>query len=233
MKRFEEIIERIDYRVDKSFGSFFTKIARHFSIFSSVILLVLLGLFIYKVMHHRAYYLSSVIEQDVNNIAKILASIDKDCSILSLSGEHLPINFLTVKSFVGSSVGGLNLAYPQKWQGPYLQVNPTHQQRFYELVQTHEGLFLLPGLGISLPSGLVMGRDVKPGFDVSIKKMLEKGGALNHDGSLLGLQLNFKVGEWDPKLKASKSTVERVNVFINEFNQAMPFAKNEDKVFDA
>jgi hypothetical protein len=233
MKRFEEIIERIDYRIDKSFGSFFIKIVRHFSIFSSLILLVLLALFIYKVMHNRAYYLSSVIEQDVTIIAKVLASIDKDCGILSLSREHLPVNFLTVKSFVGSSVGGLNLAYPQKWQGPYLQINPTHQERFYDLIQTNEGLFLLPGLGVSLPSGLVMGRDVKPGFDVSIKKMLEKGGVLNHDGSLLGLQLNFKVGDWDPKFKASKSTCERINILINEFNQAMPFAKNEDKVFGA
>jgi hypothetical protein len=233
MKNLEKMIERIDARVDRSFGVVFIKIARHFTLFSSVLLVMLLGLFLFKVVYHRAYYLASVIEQDVTRVAQILASIDKDCGILSVNGERTAVNFLNVKSFLGTSVGGLNLAYPNKWRGPYLTVNPTYQQQFYELVQTAEGLFIVPGAGVKLPNGLVMGRDVPMGFDVSVKKMLAQGGALNNGKGVFGLQLNFKVGEWDPKVKASKTTLDHVNYLLNEFNQAMPFTKNDEKIIDA
>ncbi|MBM3887143.1 hypothetical protein FJ364_04390, partial [Candidatus Dependentiae bacterium] len=69
MKKLEAIIEAIDIRVDKSFGMFFAKIARHFSVFSSIILAILLGLFVYKIVHNRSYYLSTMMEQDMTNIA--------------------------------------------------------------------------------------------------------------------------------------------------------------------
>lgn len=233
MKKLEDVIVSIDERVDKSFGRVFARIAKHFSVFSSVLLVILLGLFLFKVVHYRSYYLSSVIEQDIVRIARILASVDKNCTILSINGEHTPVNFLNVKSFVGSNVGGLNLAYPQKWQGPYAEVSPTHQQRFYEIVRTREGLFVVPGQGVTLPTGLIVGRDILIDYETSVKKMLAKGGALNHNGSLLGKQLSFKAGDWDPAVGADRSVVERVNSYIKEFNQAMPFAKNHDQVVDA
>lgn len=230
MKKLEDVIVSIDERVDKSFGKLFAKIAKHFSVFSSLLLVMLLGLFLFKVVHYRTHYLSSVIEQDVVRIAKILASVDKNCTVLSMSGERMPVNFLNVKAFVGSNVGGLNLAYPQKWQGPYAEISPTYQQRFYEIVRTCEGLFVVPGYGVTLPNGCVMGHDVLVSYDTSVKKMLTKGGALNHEGSLLGQQLGFKAGDWDPTAGANKSTVERINSYIREFNQAMPFAKNDEKI---
>ncbi len=237
MKKLEDVIISIDERVDRSFGRFFAKIAKHFSVFSSLVLVVLLALFLFKVVHYRTYYLSSVIEQDVVRIARILASVDKNCTVLSMNGEYMPVNFLTVKSFVGSSVGGLNLAYPQKWQGPYAETSPTYQQRFYEIVRTREGLFVVPGQGVTLPNGFIMGRDVLIDYDTSVKKMLSKGGVLNHQGSLLGQQLGFKAGDWDPKIGANRSTADRINSYIKEFNQAMPFAKNHitvnEEVIDA
>lgn len=233
MKKIEDVIVAIDDRVDKSFGVLFKRIAKHFSVFSSIILMMLLGLFLFKVIYHRAYYLSSIIEQDVVHIAKILTNIDKNCTILSVAGEHTPINFLTVKSFVGSSVGGLNLAYPQKWQGPYLEANLTHQQRFYDLIQTREGLFILPGHGVKLPNGLIMGKDIHIDFETSVKKMLAQEGPLHHASSSMGLQLNVKIGIWDPKIGGTKSTADKLNYFIGEFNQAMSFTKNASQVNNA
>jgi hypothetical protein len=230
MKKLEHMIERIDNRVDKSFGRFLGLFARHFTLFSTVLFAALLGLFVYKAVNHRSYYLSSVIAQDIENIAKAIAAIDKDCSIMGMESERLSINFLTVKSFVGQRVGGLALAYPQKWQGPYLQTNPTFKQHCYDLVQTGEGLFIIPGRDVQLPNGLVMDRDVKIDFTTSIKGMLAAKGPLNHNGSLLGLQLNFKVGLWEPAISGNKSSVERVNGLVEEFNQAMPFAKNDATV---
>ena len=226
MKKLEDVIVSIDERVDKSFGHLFAKIAKHFSVFSSLVLIVLLGLFLFKVVYHRAYYLSSVIEQDIVRIAKILGDVDKNCTVLSVQGERVPINFLTVKSFVGSNVGGLNLAYPQRWQGPYLEVNPTHQQRFYDIVQTSEGFFVVPGEGVQLPNGFIMGKDIHIGYDTSVKKLLSQGGGLHYQGSVFGLQLSFKTGVWDAKVGAKRSTIDKLNFFISEFNQAMPFTKN-------
>ena len=71
--------------------------------------------------------------------------------------------FLTnpVKSFEGSEVGSLNLAYPKKWQGPYLGDNPTFQGKAYQIIRTKNGYFVTPGDGIMLPNGLVIGRDFK------------------------------------------------------------------------
>lgn len=230
MKNIEDVIVAIDDRVDKSFGSLFKKIAKHFSLFSSVILITLMSVFLFKVIYNRAYYLSSIIEQDVTLIAKMLTTVDKNCTILSVTSERTPINFLTVKSFVGSNVGGLNLAYPQKWAGPYLEINPTHQQRFYDLIQTYEGLFIIPGYGVKLPNGLIMGKDIHIDFNTSVKKMLAQKGALHHTGSSLGLQLNIKVGIWDPSIGGTKSTNENLNYFISEFNQAMSFTKNASQI---
>ena len=232
MKKLNGIIDSIDIQVDKRFGSFFKWTARHFTIFSSTIFVILLSIFIFKAVYHRSHYLASVIEQDITRIAHALADIDKNCNILSLNGERTAVNFLTVKSFVGTSVGGLNLAYPHKWQGPYLQVNPMCQQHFYELVQTKEGLFLVPGVGVKLPNGHIMGDDVKITAGISVKKLLEKNGVLNNDGNRLGLQLNFKVGDWNPHVKADRATLDTINFFVNEFNAAMPFTKNEAKIIE-
>lgn len=227
MKKFEDVIVSVDGYIDRSFGHLFARIAKHFSVFSSIILIVLLTLFVFKIIYHRPYYLASVIEQDLTRIADVLAHVDKKCSILSINGQRMPVNFLTVKQFVGSAVGGLNLAYPQKWEGPYLQTNPTHQQRFYEIVQTHDGIFLVPGDGVVLPNGLQMGRDIVLKYDASLKKMLSVGGELNHQGAIFGLELGIKIGDWDPRFGAKKSTIDKVNFFISEFNQAMPFTNNQ------
>lgn len=227
MKKIEDVIISFDKKIDRSFGRFFAKIARHFSVFSSVILLSLFGIFIFKVVYNRSHYLASVLEQDIAKIAKIILKIDKECVVLSVAGELTPVNFLNVRSFVGSTIGGLNLAYPQKWQGPYLDANMTYQQRFYEIIQNFEGFFLVPGKGMSLPTGLVVGKDIIFSFDISIKQMLKDGGALNNNGHLFGCQLPFsKAGIMVPSLGTIKTTADKVNFFISEFNQAMPFTKN-------
>ena len=97
------------------------------------------------------------------------------------------------------------------------------------MVQTGEGLFIVPGHDVQLPNGLVMGRDVKINFTTSVKSLLADKGPLNHNGSLFALQLNFKVGLWEPISVTQPSPVERVNGLVEEFNQAMPFAKNEEQ----
>ena len=145
MKKLERIVILIDERVDHWFGHFFEKISKHFSLFSSLFFMSLIGVVVLKTIHYRSYFLSSVIEGDMVLLAQKLQAIDKDCTILAVTGQRVPLNFLTVKTFVGANVGGLSLARPQRWQGPYHTHQITLQQQYFDLVQNFEGLFILPG----------------------------------------------------------------------------------------
>ena len=78
-------------------------------------------------------YLADIIDRDVKELKSILERIDKECKILSFDYQKNRINFLNVKSFSGSEVGSINLAFPKKWEGPYLLDNPTYQEKEYLL----------------------------------------------------------------------------------------------------
>jgi len=78
---------------------------------------------------------SAMIVDDIAQLAYIFQRIDKTCSIIDFDYQKNPINFLNVTSFVGSEVGPMNLAYPEKWEGPYLKDNPTIQEKEYQVRQ--------------------------------------------------------------------------------------------------
>lgn len=102
------------------------------------------------------------IAQDIQHLAKIFAVIDKECGILSFDYVNNPINFLTIKKdgFIGSEVGSMNLAHPEKWQGPYVTKNLHIQAKEYQVVQTYKGYFITPGQGVELPNGKHIGVDI-------------------------------------------------------------------------
>jgi hypothetical protein len=66
---------------------------------------------------------------------------------------------LNVKEFSGAEVGPMNLAYPERWEGPYLEDNPTMQEKEYLIVRTKRGYFITPGEGVILPNGKDVGKD--------------------------------------------------------------------------
>lgn len=100
------------------------------------------------------------IVRDLVQLDDIFKRIHETCNIISIDGSKSSINFLTVEKFVGSEVGPLNFAYPQKWQGPYVQDNPTTQGKEYQIVRGKDGIFIMPGDGVKLPSGKVIGTDI-------------------------------------------------------------------------
>ena len=104
--------------------------------------------------------LGKLIANDVLKLAEIFDKIDKSCRIQSFDKQQNTINFLNVKEFQGSEVGPMNLAYPDKWEGPYLPDNPDVQGKNYMVVRTEKGYYITPGNGVKLPNDLVIGKDI-------------------------------------------------------------------------
>jgi hypothetical protein len=98
--------------------------------------------------------------QTVSELVEIFKRIDTTCNIISFEHEKNYIDFLTVKDFVGSEVGAMNLAHPEQWEGPYLGDNPTIQEKYLIVLNTPKGYYIAPGDGVTLANGKVIGVDI-------------------------------------------------------------------------
>ncbi len=161
-----------------------------------LIVLVLFGIFvtvaIINTLSGSKQALTSVIQQNEKTIVEKLELIERTCKIINVEQTKNPINFLTVGSFDGSQVGPLNLKHPERWQGPYLSSNPTAQGKDFMLVRTKNGYFVVPGDGVRLPSGKIMGSDIQLDEHSDIAAMMTDGGLLYHNGMSLALPVTIK-----------------------------------------
>ena len=114
----------------------------------------------YQLMKHSKEDIDHIIVQDVENLQKIFMKIHEDCSIVSFEHDCNYIDFLTVEKFVGSEVGAMNVLHPGSWKGPYLKDNLTMQQQQYVIAKTASGYYIVPGNGVKLSNGKVMGSDI-------------------------------------------------------------------------
>lgn len=105
-------------------------------------------------------YGDQVIVQDIAALKAIFERIDQECEITGFDYDLNPINFLTVRSFYGNGVGSMNLFKPEKWAGPYLQKNPEFHGHAYQIACTRWGCFIVPGNGVKLGNGQVIGADI-------------------------------------------------------------------------
>ncbi|MBS1986669.1 hypothetical protein JST99_01915 [Candidatus Dependentiae bacterium] len=142
-------------------------------------------------IHEKPVHIASMMVQDVAQLKEIFERIEKTCGILSFDYQANPINFLTIKKdgFVGSEIGSMNLAYPQQWQGPYLLDNPTMQNKEYEVVSTSKGYFIVPGRGVKLPNGKIVGVDIILDENADIVAMMSDQNKLMFDGKPLAAAL--------------------------------------------
>jgi len=159
------------------------------------IVLIAVAIFNWRVTSQE--YLGDLVAKDVEIVASMLERIDKDCKILSFDYQKNRINFLNVKSFVGSEVGSINLAYPNKWQGPYLDDNPTYQEKEYLVVRTNQGYFVTPGEGVILPNGKVIGKDIMLDENADIAAMAQDDQQLRFEGKALAVKLKLSTSTSD------------------------------------
>jgi hypothetical protein len=228
MKKIDQLIHTLDEKVDeeikKDFYPISKKFRKYFAILSTTLLAVLFIIFLVKTAKEGPVQLATIIQSDIEQIEKVLVDIDTTCNILSFNYDNVRINFLTVEKFVGSTIGCLNLAYPGKWHGPYMQRNPTLQGKFYEVMRAKEGFYITPGQGVKLPNGQVIGKDFVITPDTIMTDLLADGGPMNYKGQELATKIEFKIGVWDNVLTQS-STVDKINSGLKEFNDAMPFTQ--------
>lgn len=160
-----------------------------FTGFFFIVLFILSGALI---MYQSRTYMDPLIANDVAYLKEIFQRIDATAGIRDFEYDKNPINFLNVGHFAGSEVGPMNLRYPEKWQGPYVQDNPTMQEKEYQIVHTPAGYFIAPGDGAYLSDGSIIGADIILNKNTDFLTLLAPGGALRSaDGSLLAVQLQL------------------------------------------
>lgn len=231
MKKLDSLLNNFDKTFDRVISPTLMSLKKYMPTISTGILISLMAIFFIKIIADKPYHLSAIIKNDLNEIEKVLNEIDKNCNILSFNLDNIPVDFLNIQKFEGSTVGCMNLGYPSKWAGPYMRRNPTLQGRFYEICKTKEGLFIVPGHGVKLPNKQVRDKTFVINTNTSINDLIKDGGPLNYKGEVLAVKVSFKIGDWDnplTKVKISQEKIERINEALNEFNQAFSFTCNSN-----
>ncbi len=139
---------------------------------------------------YRANFVTgTVIAQDVKKLGQIFDKINKTCGISSFDNQQNIINFLNVATFAGSEVGAMNLAYPDKWEGPYVQDNLEVQGKEYMVVKTKTGYFVTPGNGVKLPNGAIIGEAIILNEHADIAAMMANRNKLLFQGRPLAARI--------------------------------------------
>lgn len=172
------------------------------------LLVILVGVSVFSLTYKSKSNTATIIDNDLHVLVDIFERIDKECRILNFDYPLNLINFLNVQSFAGSEVGGINLAYPKHWQGPYRTENPTVQGQEYLVVVTHKGCFVTPGTGVRLPNGNVIGLDVVLNQDADIEAMMQPGGLLNYNGTPLAAKLTVGASVFERIMRERMITLD-------------------------
>jgi hypothetical protein len=118
------------------------------------------------------------IAQQIQQLAGIFNRINDCCQITGFRYQRNYINFLTVARFEGSQIGSMNLAHPERWAGPYLDQNITIEGREYQIVTTKKGYFIIPGDGVKLANGQIIGKTLIINRESDIESLMSDSKAL-------------------------------------------------------
>ncbi len=154
-------------------------------------ILIFIGFSIKESFYRERQIGGCIMADDVTKLQKIFEKIHQTCQIISFDYHKNPINFLNVKEFTSSEVGPMNLAYPQKWQGPYVEDNPEVQGKAYQVIRTKQGHFIVPGDGVVLPNGKKLGSDVPIDENTDIPVLTQDKQPLNYKGRALAASLHI------------------------------------------
>lgn len=161
----------------------------------SIIIIVVLGILFVASMFMYWYQVkidtNELISQQVMQLQQIFKKIDEVAGIVDFDHQKSYIDFLNVGSFSGSEVGAMNLRDPKKWQGPYLKENPTIQEQNYQIVRTKKGFFIVPGDGVVLSNGKIIGKDIIFDENADIPAMMSDPTMLNFQNKALAAPLQM------------------------------------------
>lgn len=160
-------------------------------VLSGILLVVLAVIAIKRLWQEENVINDQLIVEQIGQLVTIFNKIDTRCRIIDFEHEKNYIDFLTVKSFVGSMVGAMNLTFPNQWEGPYLQENPTIQDQQYLIVKTKKGYYIVPGDGVKLSNGKIMGRDIVIHYDTNIQALTHDPLGLSYEGHALAAPITM------------------------------------------
>jgi type II secretory pathway pseudopilin PulG len=177
----------------------------------SIIVIAILGILFVASMFMYWYQVridtNELISQQVVELQQIFKKIDEAAGIVDFDHQKSYIDFLNVGSFSGSEVGAMNLRNPKKWQGPYLKENPTIQEQNYQIVRTKKGFFIVPGDGVVLSNGKIIGKDIIFDENADIPAMMSDPTMLNFQNKALAAPLQMS-GQKMPDLLIDTDTFD-------------------------
>jgi hypothetical protein len=120
----------------------------------------------------------AVVRSQVRLLGKALQKAHNDVRFMQiLPGKH-SLDFLVASRFECDSNAGIGVERKNAWKGPYLNRIPTIQGHPYVLLKTSKGLFVVPGDGVELPSGIVIGNGISWSDKMDIKALMSDGNML-------------------------------------------------------
>ncbi len=157
--------------------------------------LLLIGLFFitwYQFSRQTRVIINQIIAEDVAQLKVIFDEIHRECGILGFDHEKNYIDFLTVKEFVSNEIGAMSLILPEKWRGPYVQDNLAIQSKVYEIAKTKDGYYIIPGSGVSLSNGKIMGKDIIITPTTDVHQFVNEESGLEYKGKSLVAKIAMK-----------------------------------------
>ncbi len=130
-----------------------------------------------------------LIAEHIVQLDDIFKRINETCTIIGFRHKKDYIDFLNVKSFAGSVVGSMNLAEPAKWQGPYVHESLTIGGKEYQIVATKKGFYIVPGDGVRLANGKILGKTLHINYRTDIEALMRDPKALLSDDKPLAAHI--------------------------------------------
>jgi hypothetical protein len=128
---------------------------------------------------------------DIVKLQRVFMQIQKDCYIVDFEHTFNHIDFLNVSSFSGEKIGSMELAFPKNWNGPYLKNNLRIQNKLYAILKNKQGYFIVPGYGVRLANGKVIGKTLILDQNSDMKKLMQDDDGLNSKSGILAAQVKI------------------------------------------
>ena len=180
------------FRIDTTQWQASDKARFGISVGLGILFLLLFGATLYYFWGQARRAVNETITEQLSQLVATFGRIDDQCKILGFDLEKTPINFLNVKNFAGSEVGSMNLARPDKWQGPYLETNPTVEGKYYYILKTKKAYYIVPGDGVHLEDGKVLGKDIIITSQTDIEGLMKREESLTYKGHPLIVPLTLE-----------------------------------------
>ena len=131
-----------------------------------------------------------LIADEIVQLQKIFKRINDSCKITGFRHKKDHIDFLNVISFAGTVVGPMNLLEPENWEGPYVDESITMNGKEYQIVATKTGFYIVPGDGVKLSNGQILGKTLIIGPRSNIEQMMRDPQALLSNNRALAARID-------------------------------------------